>query len=253
MLPLLVGCFAAYGVAEAMGDRPIYEVASRARRPAPRGDPRPSAVSARFAPRGRPWSGARACSIGRGRPGARARPRRRGPRRARPPGCGTCACGSSAAASPLAWALSLPGRLGPADSGRQFFRVGPIGAGTRRASGLLITQKGQSYEIEDESKPLPPGRFLAALLALGCSRNTGTATAGGPPAPIARRGSEFAVTVPAPVVTVSAGTVPAAQASWSDMEVLTLRPALPVRYRACRARGGARRARSAPSTRSARR
>jgi CIC family chloride channel protein len=25
MLPLLVGCFAAYGIAEAMGDKPIYE------------------------------------------------------------------------------------------------------------------------------------------------------------------------------------------------------------------------------------
>jgi CIC family chloride channel protein len=25
MLPLLVSCFAAYGIAEAMGDKPIYE------------------------------------------------------------------------------------------------------------------------------------------------------------------------------------------------------------------------------------
>jgi CIC family chloride channel protein len=25
MLPLLVSCFAAYGIAEAMGDRPIYD------------------------------------------------------------------------------------------------------------------------------------------------------------------------------------------------------------------------------------
>jgi CIC family chloride channel protein len=38
MLPLLVACFAAYGVAEALGDRPIYEALRERSAPRGRGD-----------------------------------------------------------------------------------------------------------------------------------------------------------------------------------------------------------------------
>jgi hypothetical protein len=74
---------------------------------------------------------------------------------------------------------------------------------------------------------LAAGSSVAVLLALGCSRDNGSAQAGAPTtsgilAPTAAPGSPaVSAPLPAPVAPAAVSAVPASQVLWSDMEILT--------------------------------